>query len=276
MVFNTPHQKKSALVTLIVMSFVLFLLFFCGLRYMDPPEEYGVAINFGTSDFGSGPPVLNKTVKSDLEQNSTSPVEEKVVEETNIANEEILSQNTDQAPVIKSSKPLEKAIVNKAVDQKKVESVKKPDPTPTPNKETQNALNNLFGKKSDGETSKSEGDDAKQGVKGNIDGDAEANKYYGNTGLGGDGNYLLKGRKILTKPIKKPNCNEDGIVVVKIEVDNMGKVIKAVPGVKGTTNHNPCLLEPAKKAALLTKWNPDGNAPIKQIGYIRYKFMLSQ
>ena len=71
-------------------------------------------------------------------------------------------------------------------------------------------------------------------------------------------------------------CNEAGRVVVSIEVDRTGRVISAVPGVRGTTNNSKCLLEPAKRAALATKFNADENAPSKQIGKIIYNFALSE
>ena len=74
----------------------------------------------------------------------------------------------------------------------------------------------------------------------------------------------------------QPDCQEEGTVVVRIEVDRKGKVFNAEPGFKGTTNTAPCLLKAAKEAALKTTWNPDSNAPIKQIGTIIYKFTLSK
>lgn len=279
MIFKTTHQKKSAIITTIFMIVVLFLMFFCGISHLDPPEEYGVAINFGTSDVGSGEPKLNESIKSDPVKTETSQAQEEVVpEKVPLVEDEVLTQETDEAPVLENKKTLvpkkEKVIKKKVIEKKPVKKIEKVKPTP--NKATQNALNNLFGKKSEGETAQSEGDDKGKGVKGSLAGDPNSNKYYGNDGSGGDGNYLLKGRKALSKPINKPNCNEEGVVVVRIEVDKNGKVIRAVAGVKGTTNNNPCLLEPAKKAALATKWNPDGNAPNKQVGLIRYKFILSE
>ena len=80
------------------------------------------------------------------------------------------------------------------------------------------------------------------------------------------------GRKALKKPIYKPNCNEEGKVVVQIEVDKTGKVVRAIPGVR---NDQCCclLVETSKEAALQTKWNPDANAPHKQIGTIVYYFL---
>ena len=65
-------------------------------------------------------------------------------------------------------------------------------------------------------------------------------------------------------------------MVVRITVDQQGQVIAAEPGVKGSTNVHPCLLEPAKKTALLHKWFPDSNAPTKQIGFVVINFKLSE
>ena len=67
-----------------------------------------------------------------------------------------------------------------------------------------------------------------------------------------------------------------GVVLLftRIQVDKNGKVIDALPGVKGTTNSAPCLLKPAKEAALRTQWNADPVAPSKQVGTIIYTFSL--
>ncbi|MFC2128027.1 energy transducer TonB [Bacteroidota bacterium] len=274
---KTKHQKKSAVMTTAVMLVLLFVLYAFGMKYQDPPEEYGVAINFGTLDVGNGPPVIQESVKS-------TPVEEEVVEEkieevneqsVEELKEELITQDNIAAPVVNKEekkevvkpKPTPKEVVKKTVVKE----------VPKPSKETQNALANLLnGSKSDGEQAKGEGDDEKSGLKGKVDGDPTSSKYYGNGGTGGDGNYNLAGRKPLTRPVVKPTCNEEGTVYVSIEVDNTGKVIKATPGVKGTTNSAPCLLAPAKQAALQTKWNADGDAPIKQVGVIVYKFSLSE
>lgn len=45
-------------------------------------------------------------------------------------------------------------------------------------------------------------------------------------------------------------CNENGVVVVEITVDDTGKVTKATAGLKGTTNTSKCLFEQAEKSAL--------------------------
>lgn len=274
---ETKHQRKSAVITVVLMTSILMLMLFFGMRYMDPPEEYGVAINFGTSDFGSGPPKVQETVKSSPEpakpKQEVTKKQEIPVEKIE---EEVITQNTEEAPVIQKKEVVKKAV---PVPQEKPKEVEKPvvKEAPKPSKETENALSNLLnGNKSDGDPAKGEGDDAISGLKGNELGDPNSSKYYGNGGSGEGGNYDLGGRSPLTRPVIKPDCNEEGIVVVKIEVDKLGNVVKATAGVKGSTNTSPCLLKPAKEAALRTKWNADGEAPSKQVGYIKYNFSLSE
>jgi outer membrane biosynthesis protein TonB len=273
---ETKHQQKSAILTVVLMSLLLLVMFFFGMHYQDPPEEYGIAINFGTSEVGNGPPKIQETLQSSPKPSTpkqeVSEVQKAPVEELK---EEVVTQNTEEAPVI------QKEVVKETVTTPKVipKEVEKPvvKVAPKPSKATENALSNLLnGNKSDGDPSKGEGDDAQSGLKGNELGDPTSSKYYGNAGTGGDGNYNLSGRNPLGRPKVKPNCNEEGTVVVSIVVDNSGKVIKAEPGVKGTNNTAACLLKAAKEAALKTKWNQDTEAPPTQKGRIIYRFSLSE
>ena len=270
-VLDTGHKRKSAVITAIILMLLLFGIFNYGMKYLDPPIEYGLAINFGNSEVGSGEPVEETKAKTTPQQEEV--VEEQVEETTEqTVEEEIITDDTaEEVPVV------EKKVEKKEVVKETPKEVKpKEKPKPKPSKETTDALNSLLnGTSKDGSTT-GEGDDKQVGVKGNEDGDSNSDKYYGNSGSGSGGNYNLAGRKALSKPIEKPNCQEEGTVVVSIEVDQNGKVVKATPGVKGTTNTAPCLLEPARQAALRTKWNADGNAPSKQRGTIIYKFSLSK
>jgi outer membrane biosynthesis protein TonB len=271
---ETKHKRKSAVITSILLALMLFAIYNYGLKYLDPPEEYGLAINFADSNVGSGDPV-EKTKSKPVENKPVEKVEEveKVLPKETIK-EETITQDVKDAPVIDKPKEEKK---DKPVEKKEEKKEKpKEKPKPKPSKETQDALNSLLNGGSDNGKPKGEGDDNKPGVKGNKKGDPKSSKYYGNNGSGGDSNYNLAGRNALSKPIEKPECNEEGIVVVSIEVDNTGKVIRAIPGVKGSTNTAKCLLDPAKAAALKTKWNPDPNAPNKQRGTIIYKFTLSE
>lgn len=284
---TTQEEKKSLLITIGLFLALFLLLFFFGLSYLDPATEQGIAVNFGTSETGSGKIQPTKTVKT-APTTATSSQETPTPTQTSnstpaTTQEELITQNSETAPVIESTpeKQKTKTVTTKEVTQKNTETSTDSKPKPKekkPDTSTQNALNSfLNGDKQNGETTQGEGNDSKAGDKGKIDGDPNAKAYYGTgKGLDGDGNYRLGGRKALNKEKKIPTCNETGIVVVKIIVNQAGKVIKAYPGIKGTTNTAPCLMQPAKLAALNTLFNSDNSAPSKQIGSIVYEFKLSE
>jgi protein TonB len=272
-VLDTKHKRKSAAITAIILLLMLFAIFNYGLKYLDPPEEYGLAINFGDSDVGSGEPVENtKRALNQQEVEKEEVVEEVKVMPNDTSKEEVVTNETSKEITVVEKKEVKKVPVKEVVKKE----VPKEIPKPKPSKETTDALNSLLnGNSSDGNP-KGEGDDKKEGVKGNQNGDPNSTKYYGNEGTGSGGNYNLAGRKALSKPIEQPDCQEEGIVVVRITVDKNGKVISAVAGIKGSTNTAACLLKPAKEAALRTTWNADEKAPANQTGTIIYKFTLTK
>ncbi|MEH6405872.1 MAG: energy transducer TonB [Leeuwenhoekiella sp.] len=273
---DTKHKRKSFTITAILHVLLLILLFFVGMTYLDPPVESGIAVNFGTSDVGSGSVQPTQPVKSAPRNTSPEPEPQTAAP----VKEEVITQEIEEAPVIKnepkkeSPKPVTEKPKEKPVE-KPVEEPKKPDPKP--DKSTTDALSSILnGPKSNGTANGGEGNDKLPGDKGDPSGDPNASSYYGTgKGLDGDGNYQLGGRKALSKPKRVQECNEAGIVVVSIEVDRNGNVVKATAGVRGTTNNSKCLLDPAKEAALATRFNPDEKAPSRQIGKIIYKFSLS-
>lgn len=268
---DTKHEKKSLAITVTLHVLLILLLIFFGLKYLDPPPERGIAINFGTSEVGSGEKQPTEPVKS-APKPTTSPV----VSQPKPVVEEVVTQEIEEAPVIQKKAEKKPVVQQKPVEPKKVEPVKQPDPTPE--KSTSDALSSILnGPRSDGTASGGEGNDQTAGDKGSRDGDPSASSYYGNgMGLDGDGNYRLGGRRALNKERIIQDCNESGLVVVQIEVNQSGQVTKAIPGVKGTTNNAPCLTDPARRAALATRFNSDAKAPSKQVGTITYNFKLSE
>ena len=275
---DTIHKKKSSLLTLVILIVFIWGIFSFGMQYQDPPEEYGIAINFGTSNQGYEIPndILpskesSEQVQEEVQEEKMEETIEDISEET--IKEEVVTQTEKEAPVIKKLEEVEV----KEVEKKEKPKKEKPKPKPKkPSKNTLQAFDNLLkGDTSDGNKA-GESNDAVSGLKGDKKGDPISTKYYGNTGKSGDPNYNLAGREALLKPKEQPNCEEEGIVVVSIEVDKEGKVIKAVSGVKGTTNTANCLLKPAREAALKTTWNADPNSPTKQKGTIIYKFSLTK
>lgn len=270
---ETKHEKKSFTITVILHVLLILLLLFFGFTYLDPPPESGIAINFGTSEVGSGTKQPTKPVKSAPQRSAP-----KVTPAEPVVDKKVVTQDIEEAPVIEKKKEVKTPPVETKKPEKPVEKkpVKKPDPKP--DKSTTDAMSSILnGPEKDGQEEGGEGNDSQAGDKGSPDGDPKASSYYGQgAGLDGDGNYRLGGRKALNKEKFVQDCNESGIVVVRIEVNREGRVINAIPGVKGTTNNASCLTDPAKRAAMATRFNSDDNAPSRQVGTIIYNFKLSE
>lgn len=270
---ETKHEKKSFTITVVIHAILILLLIFFGLTYLDPPPESGIAINFGTSEVGSGDTQPTKPIKSAPKQSTAQP---EPVKTEPVIEKEVVTQDIEEAPVVEKKKkePVKTEPVEKPKEQPK--PVKKPEPKP--DKSTNDALSSILnGPEKSGEATSGEGNDNQAGDKGSPDGDPNASSYYGQgAGLDGDGNYRLGGRKALNKEKFVQDCNESGIVVVRIEVNRNGQVVRATPGIKGTTNNAPCLTDPAKRAAMATRFNSDSNAPSVQVGTIIYNFKLSE
>lgn len=279
--FETKHERDSAKLTALISVIILLLLFVVGTTYMDPPEEFGVAVNFGNTDFGSGTVQPLKPIKSEpLEINEPPQPDISKSEPTKSADtkEEVLTEDNSEAIAIKKQKEAEnraKAIAD-AKAKAEAERIAKEE---REQEEKKKKLDALIGgvSKSEGSTTGSEGNDNKTGDKGQLDGDPYAPSYFGGSGTGSGGvGYGLNGRGNASYQTLRQDCNESGMVIVRIVVNNNGNVVEAVPGVKGTTNTAQCLLEPAKKIALSHKWRPDPNAPAKQIGFVKVNFKLGQ
>lgn len=267
---DTKHKRKSAAITLLLVTSLLFIVFNFGMTYLDPPEEYGLAINFGDSNVGFREPV--EDVKQNPTENETLDKEQEEVTETpkEVIQEKIISDETSKEVMVVEKKDTKTAPVKEVVKKE----VQKEEPK-KPSKEAQDALNSLLNANTTNGKQKGEGDDTNEGVNGTDKGDPNSSKYYGNNNSDG-GNFTLNGRKAEFKPKEQPDCEEEGIVAVSIKVDRKGKVIDAELEIQGSTNTILCLEKAAKEAALNTTYSPDKNAPFPQIGTIKYEFILGK
>ena len=261
---KTEEEKKSFVITSILFVIMFILFFYLGLTSLDPPPENGIAINFGTTEFGSGDIQPTEAIQS---APKTTAAKQAASSE-----DEILSQDIEEAVVMKQVK---KAQPTKEVAKAEVKP--KPKESPKPSKSTSDALSSLInGPKSDGKAKGGEGNDNVAGDKGSLNGDPYANSYYGSgSGTGNGSGWGLNGRSISSRGKEVQKCNEFGTVVVQITVNRNGNVI-AAKYTKGTTNTNPCLVEPALATARKYKWQADSNAPETQIGFITVNFKLGE
>lgn len=286
----TDKQKSLGMATAIYLLLLLLLFF---IRFWPPSNLKelmggggggGIEMNFGDSDFG-----LGKDFKSEV----VNVKDQVKVQPTEVTPQEDIITDDNTA--------IDNATVTKTVNAKKTPIVVKKVVTPVVvkpkvTKNTNDALSSILHSNKGGD-----GDDKTAGNKGKVDGSLNSNGYSNGGGTGGGtgggsgpgngpgsgpgngpgsgggsgGGYSLGNRKALNKPAPNYTCQEQGKVAVQVTVDRNGNTISVTPGVQGTTNTARCLLDQAKIAAMNTKWQPDSNAPEKQVGKIIYTFSLN-
>lgn len=282
---NRNKDKGLALlITLLFHAGIIALLIFSILETPDPPMTggEGMVVNLGYVDASTGD--IQPVSEDAVEQEPI--ITQKQLQASEIVQEKVVTQNIEETVKLNTSEN------GKLNTNPVTEEVTKPVENPTP-ENVQPVVNPMAlykGKKnnstSDGNTGKGSGD------QGDPNGDPYAKNYGKNTGNGtgpGSGNdgsgpgdgpgkngiaHTLTGRK--AQLLSKPNytCNETGTVVVEIIVDQNGNVVRAKPGIRGSTTASSCLYDKAREAAMRTKFNANSDAPEEQKGTIVYNFSL--
>jgi len=282
------HQRKGALKTILIGIVLLLILLFFGLRHYDPPLERGIIIALGTSE---GTTAQNssksaQSTESSAQQEASISEPTEVIEEVDrdtADNTEVESTPTE-AQIQESTQeitPAEEELLVAETSEVPVDSQQEPKPDAATAEALKRVLSgqstSLPNTQNNQDTSADPAAQDNELTLGAPEGSPLSESPYNlGIGLDGDGNYLLGGRRALYKEVIIQECNQAGRVVVSIEVNQKGEVVTAMPGVRGTTNNAPCLLDPARRAALATQFNSDLKAPSRQIGKIIYVFRLSQ
>lgn len=274
---KTKHERNSAKITALIVVILVLLLFVVGPPYMDPPEEYGVAVNFGNSPVGSGNVQPTEAIKSRenpiKEETQTDNAQPEESTEANSPSEDVLTNESEEAIAIKKAKDAE---VKAKAEAERIEQLKKAEAERKAKEEQdkKNMLDALIGgvKNSEGPTTTGEGPGDGPGDKGDLDGSPYA-PYQGTPGSGNGGvGFGLNGRGQPDYTLFEGCENEYGLIVVDIVVNRNGDVIEATPGVKGSNNATACLKAQAKKIALSYKWPADSKAPARQYGKVSVNF----
>jgi len=239
-------NRQIALVTTIGVHGLVLLafLFVVAWRAPNPPlPEYGIELNFGTDDVGSGP---NQPTEP---AGSTQPSQEEVEQAKNDQQQEEEKPQVEEAKP-QESKPIEQPVVTKQESPVTLKEEKKVDPKPvekpkereqkevvkteTKPKETVTEDKSATKTTADKTTTDnkegkpvSHGDDAnKTGDKGDPKGSLDDKALYGKQG-GGAGGPGLELAGWNWDFIPKPNVpnNETGRVVFEIKVDDSGEII---------------------------------------------------
>lgn len=267
---STKQQRQSAQLTTLIAIILVLLLFVVGPPYMDPPIEYGVTVNFGTSNVGGGQIQPKVPTQPTISNTPEDVVSQSITAENPSSNtsEDLLTSDIQTDASINTIKETDKAL-------EEAERIRQENEVQEQKKKELDALIGGIGSEN-GSDRTAEGDDTNQGDKGQIDGDPYAPSYFGSPGSGYGGvGYGLNGRGTPSKSKIIPDCDEEGRVVVEIHVDQSGAVTNAIPGKRGTTG-DICLYEAAKKTALTHKWPADSKAPIKQVGFVIVEFSVRQ
>lgn len=287
-----PQIRLRAMVvsgglTLVVLLLLLWLGFVTPLPL---PGEEGIAVSFGSENGGrhaSRPAVSQKRPTSTPQPPKPAPQPDRP------RRTETLTQDFEDAPTIKVPKTPEQE-PKKTPPQRKPEPARerkreteKPEPKPEVKPEPVVDEQSLFpGQQASPSAGKGSG--GEKGNQGQVDGKAlEGGRGAGGSrGTGGTGkgvgpggsgvSYSLGSRRALSLPSPAYPSQRSGKVVVKVWVDQNGKVTKAVAGQAGSTTFDQGLLRAAEQAALNSNFDVDKEAPSTQVGTIAYIFKLKQ
>jgi len=242
--FDNKEKKDKRIGWLVSFTIhaLMILLFFFIMAWQapDPPlPEYGIELNFGLEDSGSGleQPTVTPTPPTEEEQGEpeqqVEEQQEQVKEEQpepepvkETAEEELPDSKQEESPV--ETKPAE---IKKTDEPVKEEVVEKPKPVSETVVETPTEKPKVEEKKIDsnalypGSSSQGKKDNA-AGDAGDPKGTVDARALYGKSGGGGGGPSLdLAGWRWDNEPRPNDNSNENGLIVFEIKVDDNGEVI---------------------------------------------------
>ncbi|MEJ2004447.1 MAG: hypothetical protein P8X57_05660 [Cyclobacteriaceae bacterium] len=237
------REKRNRLIGILTSvgvhaALLLLFIFILAWREPDPPlPEYGIEINFGMQEQGSGDVQQEIPVEQEAREEEALPEEsaseeaepevteetavEETVEETSESVEEVI-ENTQESPEVVEQQPREE----KPVQEEKTEPVKQAEPE----KKVEQKQN---GAKEEGTektpAQKSEGDDKDvQGDKGEPEGELNPDAVYkGKPGGGNNGPAVqIVGWMWDEVPGKVDASNENGTVTFEFTIDEDGYVIQ--------------------------------------------------
>ncbi|MDD4141845.1 MAG: hypothetical protein PHR20_03490 [Bacteroidales bacterium] len=249
-------KLTGVIVTIVVHAIIIAAcLFFALITPLPLPGEEGVEVMLGSNDAGAG---------DDMFYEAPKPVAPASRPEHTKAEEDIATSNSEEEIFM----PKEKT--PKSVNQETVsEPIVEPDPEPVVN---QAAL--YKGSSSSNSSSSQSGSSTGAGTAGSIYGSPDSQNTSGLGGSGGGISFSLAGRSSVSMPKPEYVSQDQGKIVVRIEVNHKGEVVKAEPGQKGTTIINQQLWKKTKEAALKTRFNAVSGTSVDkiQIGTITYNF----
>lgn len=218
--------------------------------FTEYPPKTGILVALGDMVEGRGDELLQKTVTQD---NKTTSVATSASQD-NKAVEQNIPTPSKTPTTVKDNDKAPDGVLNTSSAQAK--------PKPKVNKSALYQSNN-------GSTAQSIGEKTGKGTMGSINGDPNSDNHTITDG------FSLDGRSIIgSLPRPSYSSNNEGIVVIDIQVDQEGNVTSATFKVQGSTTSDSKLVAEAISAAKKARFNRDANARFVQTGTITYTFKV--
>ncbi len=260
------YPKALGISTALMAAFIA-LSFIWIIGKFEPNEELGMGgmvVNYGTSVTGMG------TDYTSMEEPSMAPdannkQPDKITPDPNTKS--VSTQLSDQNLTTQDN---EDAV---SVNTKANKSNANPSNTQE-NKAEQPAVNPnaLYKGKKNNATGGGDGTGTEPGNQGDSDGDPLA-PFYGEGGSGfGNKPLPLSNFRSLVKP--EDDGQETGTIMVKIEVNKSGRIVRATAGVRGSTFKNAALEDKCERSMMQASLNPITKGPEIRIFFVPFKFTV--
>ena len=274
---DTKAKIQSGFLTAIIGALILLLLFLVTFDAPREQEEEGVEVMFGTSDNGGGsvpeaipqpaipvtqapPPTPQAPSQNDMmvqdDEESLALAKQREEEARKRAEqEELIRKQREEEARIEAERVAREQQLAEERARKAAEEQEKRD-------RANAAMSGLFGNNQQG----AQGSGTTQGAS-----QQGSQNPVGHGKVGGN-EWSLLGRDIKSLPRPSTHFNQEGKVVVNIQVNEAGKVISATVG-EGTTVSDYQTRQVALEAARKAEFSPSENKI--QVGTITYTFKLN-
>ena len=273
---NKKAKIESGLLTAAIMALLLLMLWYVSVEAPRETEEEGVEVAFGDNENGGGaepeavpmpaepvtqapPPTPQAPSENDLvvqdDEESLALAKQREEERKHSAEQQelIRKQREEQARLEAERRAEEQRLAEERARQAAIEQEKR---------EKAAALGGLFGNNQQG----AQGSGTTQGAS-----QQGSQNPVGHGSMGGN-SWRLTGRNIKALPRPSTQFNQEGRVVVDIQVNSEGKVISATIG-EGTTVSDYQTRQVALEAARKAEFSASDNKI--QVGKITYTFKLN-
>jgi outer membrane biosynthesis protein TonB len=294
------HKRRGATISVIVHILLILLALLPLLTFPDPPPgQEGILVNLGLPDVGEGdenaapaeaveadepepeeaqPETQTEEVEEDQPEEEPAKSEPEPVE----TKEVVTSEDPDEIALKKEKERKKKEADAKREAERKAEEAKAKAEAERKAKEAKakaeaerkakeasdlkNELSGLFG---DGD---GKGNTGTAGNQGDPDGDPSSDKLEGiSTGSGQVGGGLSN-RGVVKIPKPRDSSQKAGKVVMKVCINQSGKVISAEFTQRGSTIADQGLIKKARASAMGSKFEPGDEE--KLCGTITYTFKV--